>query len=182
MLCEAPRFCAACTHLCASHACAMPSNILSWIDVFLCCTENVQQSALCFVHCPDGEDLNTMTSSPPQDANYLKERLLDQAWAPFTPPFGGHSRSVPQCMIYPRTSHMMAPQQYQWNFPSGTGRANGHITHKPGGLGQLRLAKGGGHIGEPRGHTPLGAEPSAPTESCMWGRDTADRVPSRAGT
>ena len=33
--------------------------------------------------------------------NHLEERLLDQAqaWASYTPLFGGHSRSIPQGMI-----------------------------------------------------------------------------------
>ena len=35
------------------------------------------------------------------DLNHLEERLLDQAQAraSYTPPFGGHSRSIPQGMI-----------------------------------------------------------------------------------
>ena len=34
--------------------------------------------------------------------NHLEERLLDQAQAQasYTPPFGGHSRSIPQGMIF----------------------------------------------------------------------------------
>ena len=58
--------------------------------------------------CVNGEGCDTVphfleevAKNTPTPGNNLEERLLDQAqaWASYTPPFWGHSRSIPQGMI-----------------------------------------------------------------------------------
>ena len=45
---------------------------------------------------------STSPQPPPPHTNHLEERLLHQAqaWASYTPLLGGHSRSIPQGMIF----------------------------------------------------------------------------------